>query len=215
MPIYSMVKMQEAKRCKLTSDKRVDLADNKLVDFETKIFIGANRLSYLKLDMNLFTCIPFLESAKNSLRELFISRNKLGKCRNDIQYSVKFTKLFRIGLVRNDLSLLPNIVFQSPRLQNLYLQENLFVTLPNLHPTSPSLTTVWFTENKGKLVCDDKLLWMKPINKGGRLHSKCFSPSKQRGKWLDKVLDKATWPRSTTTQSNRSTCFNIHQYLTL
>ena len=139
----------------------LSIKQNQLQWVSPTAFAGAP-VSSLYFDKNKLTCIPDLSVIRTTLQQLFASHNDLSHCRQESDYDVIFTSLYKIGLANNQLALLPAIVKAAPTLRYLDISFNQFNQLPNLAAIMPRLRLVKAKSNPLRCSCEN--IWLKRLD---------------------------------------------------
>jgi len=159
--VISKISVQIGMECNLSSFLTIELYRTGMGCLPRDAFHGISKVRKLILSYNNFTCIPDLTNIASSLTHLYINVNKLGECKNDVKYHIKFNKLRSISLHKNGLTQLPSIIFQSVSLEILILHDNKFKLIPNLLDTSPALYKLYLRKNNDLQCC--QMLWIYDV----------------------------------------------------
>ena len=150
------------------------------------LYINNNRLAYMSpsaynetalekilMHENMLSCIPDLSAIHTNLRAVMIDSNLLYKCVKRVSYEVTFLKLIDLSVQTNKLTHLDTmtILWVSPYLKSVNLQNNLLQQVPNLRPFLPQLKV--FDLEYNPMQCSCEIKWLRLIPLVGLSDLKC------------------------------------------
>jgi len=171
-------------------------------------------LNFLRASYNELTCFPYdsLTQVRTTILEIFFDRNKISECDSDKKVVDIFPKLTTVFLSKNELTKLPSVVLNAPKLQRLAIDDNKIMTVTNFMYTSREFTLKGLILKGNPLACVKKNMWLsRKVKNLGRCRP-TISPELSTATSNDEKTTTQT--KSDITSNNYITSNTLHKNTT-
>ena len=136
----------------------IDMSDNVITNVPREHVVGLASIQYVDLSLNAITDMPDISDLA-TLDTVIMGFNQISEIPE--AYLSGLPNMTYFDCQGNELSFLPNISQLFPSLEELYVQGNRLMTLPDLY-RMPSLAILYAADNP--YVCNETLCWMRMLS---------------------------------------------------